>query len=69
MIRSLYETMKRPFIIDYGVGNIGSLQNMYRCVSGVIPILTSDLTEIESGDYNYFRPFWWDLPLVGKLRR
>ena len=50
MIRYLYETMKRAFIIDYGVGNIGSLQNMYRRVSGVMPILTSDLTEIESGD-------------------
>ena len=50
MIRYLYETMKRAFIVDYGVGNIGSLQNMYRRVSGVMPILTSDLTEIISGD-------------------
>ena len=50
MIRYLYEPMKRAFIIDYGVGKIGSLQNMYRRVSGVMPILTSELTEIESGD-------------------
>ena len=28
-----------------------------------------DAPRVEHGDYNYFRPFWWDLPLIGKLRR
>jgi len=25
-----------------------------------------DAPRVEHGTYHYFRPFWWDLPLVGK---
>ena len=28
-----------------------------------------DAPRVEHGAYHYFRPFWWDLPLIGKLRR
>jgi len=42
--------MKRAFIVDYGVGNIGSLQNMYKRVSGVEATLTSTLNDVKPGD-------------------
>jgi glutamine amidotransferase len=42
--------MTRAYIVDYGVGNIGSLQNMYKRVTGERPELTKDLAKLEPGD-------------------
>ena len=36
-------------IVDYGMGNLGSVFNMFK-KSGVASIITSDLEEINSAD-------------------
>lgn len=42
--------MERAFIVDYGVGNIGSLKNMYRRATGTIPQLIQNVDGVEPGD-------------------
>ena len=69
--------MKRAFIVDYGVGNIGSLQNMYKRVSGVEATLTSTLNDVKPGDkvmlpgvgnFGYAMQKLEDLGLVEQLK-
>jgi len=42
--------MSKAQILNYGVGNVGSLQNMYRKATGQVPELTDTLSLIRSGD-------------------
>jgi glutamine amidotransferase len=42
--------MSRTFIVNYGVGNVGSLQNMYRKATGQIPELIETLNPIKPED-------------------
>lgn len=42
--------MVSSYIVDYGVGNIGSLQNMYRRVTGTVPQLIQNVDCVQPGD-------------------